>query len=211
MKKKMRLRPYVLPTIYLTIVLILMGVVYYTGLTQNTYSNKEEENLRYVTTLDLSDTIEVSKVEEIMLRPYTEEKVTIGKSFYDYQESNEKQENSIVYYEGTYIQNSGVDYVYKDIFDVVSCLNGTVLNVEKTELMGYVVEVRYDNDIIMSYQSLSEVSVQKDDEVVKGQQIGKSGNSIIGNELGNHLHLEMYYDGQVINPEKYYDKDIKGI
>lgn len=210
MKKKLRIRPYVFPTIYLTLVLVLMGIVYYNSLTNKSYSNIEE-NLRYVTTLDWLDTIEVSKSTEIMLRPYTEEKVTIGKSFYDYRESNEKQENSIVYYEGTYIQNSGVDYVYKDVFDVVSCLNGTVLNVEKTELMGYVVEIKYDNDIILSYQSLSEVNVQKDDQIYQGQLLGKSGKSVIGNELGNHLHLEMYYDGQIINPEEYYDKDIKGI
>ena len=86
MKKKMRIRPYVLPTIYLTIVLILMGFVYYTGLTHSSYSNKEKD-LRYVTTLDLLDTIEVSKIEEKMLRPYTEENVTIGKSFYDYKDN----------------------------------------------------------------------------------------------------------------------------
>ena len=210
MKKKMRIRPYVLPTIYLTIVLILMGFVYYTGLTQSSYSNKEKD-LRYVTTLDLLDTIEVSKIEEKMLRPYTEENVTIGKSFYDYKDNQLKQENSILYYEGTYIQNSGVDYVFKDIFDVVSCLDGTVLNVEKSELMGYIIEVKYDNDIIISYQSLSEVNVKKDEQVMKGQNLGKSGKSIIGSELGNHLHLEMYFDGQIINPEQYYDKDIKDI
>lgn len=211
MKKKMRLRPYVFPSVYLTIVLILMGIVYYTGLTQSSYSNEQEQDLRYVTTLDLNDTIEVSKSEEIMFRPYNESKVTIGKSYYDYQESIEKQENSIVYYEGTYLQNSGVDYIYSETFDVVSCLSGTVLNVEKSELMGYIIEVRYDNDIIISYQSLSEVSVKKDDQLYKGQIIGKSGNSIIGSELGNHLHLEMYVDGQTVNPEDYYDKDIKGI
>ena len=210
MKKKMRLRPYVLPTVYLTIVLILMGFVYYSGLTRGSYSN-EEKDLRYVTTLDLLDTIEVSKIEEKMLRPYIEENVTIGKSFYDYKDNQLKQENSIVYYEGTYIQNSGVDYVFKDIFDVVSCLDGTVINVEKTELMGYIVEVKYDNDIIISYQSLSEVNVKKDDQVFRGQILGKSGKSVIGSELGNHLHLEMYFDGQIINPEQYYDKDIKDI
>ena len=77
--------------------------------------------------------------------------------------------------------------------------------------MGYIVEVKYDNDIIISYQSLSEVNVKKDDQVIKGQILGKSGKSVIGSELGNHLHLEMYFDGQIINPEQYYDKDIKDI
>ena len=117
------------------------------------------------------------------LKPFISESVSIGKNYYNYQDGKDKQENSIVYYEGTYIQNSGVDYVSKEKFDIVSCLNGTVLSVQKTELMGYVVEIKYDNDIIISYQSLSEVTVKENDSVVKGQTIGISGKSTIGSEL----------------------------
>ena len=45
----------------------------------------------------------------------------------------------------------------------------------------------YDNDIIISYQSLSEVSVKK------GQLIGYSGTT--GNSLGPHLHVEIHEQG----------------
>ena len=212
MKKKLRLRPYVFPTVYMIMVLVLLGTVYYNGLIANSYKgNNNYTGLRYVTTLDLLDTIEVSTKEEVMVRPYNSEDVKIGKSYYNYQDSSENQENSIIYYEGTYIQNSGVDYVSDNNFDVVSCLDGTVIRVEKTDLMGYVVEVKYNNDIIMSYQSLSEVNVKKDETVSKGQKIGTSGKSSIGSELGNHLHLEMYYDGTTVNPENYYNKNIKDI
>lgn len=212
MKKKLRLRPYVFPTVYMIIVLVLLGTVYYNGLISNSYETKDASDLTYVTNLDLyDDTIQVSKKEEIMVKPYMSDKVTIGKNYYNYQETNENQENSIIYYEGTYIQNSGVDYVSEEIFDVVSCLDGTVISVQKTELMGYVVEIKYNNDIIMSYQSLSEVTVKENDSVTKGQTIGTSGKSSIGSELGNHLHLEMYYNGVTINPEDYYNKNIKDI
>ena len=210
MRKKLRLRPYVFPAIYMILVLVLLGTVYYNGLISNNYK-ESDEHLTYVTNLNFLDVIPITKDEEIMVRPYNDETVKIGKSYYDYQESSENQEKSIIYYEGTYIQNSGVDYVGDNSFDVVSCLDGTVISAEKTDLMGYVVEVRYDNNVIISYQSLSEVAVKANDNVTKGQKIGTSGKSSIGSELGNHLHLEMYYDGTVVNPEKYYNTNIKDI
>lgn len=212
MKKRLKLRPFVLPTVYMILVLVLLGVVYYNGLISSSYSNDLlSGDFKYVTNLDFSTTIEVSKKEEVMVKPYTDDKVTVGKNYYDYQESNINQENSIVYYEGTYIQNSGVDYVLNEKFDVVSCLKGTVIKAEKTDLMGYVVEIRYNNDLIVSYQSLSEVKVSINDTVEQGQIIGVSGNSVIGSELGNHLHLELYFKGLTINPEDYYNKNIKDI
>lgn len=212
MKKKLKLRPYVFPTIYMTIVLLLLGVVYYKGLINNSYETNQKDELNYVVNIDLyDDTVQVAKKEEIMVKPYISNQVTIGKYFYNHQESNDKQENSIIYYEGTYIQNSGVDYVSKEKFDVVSCLDGTVISVQKSELMGYIVEIKSSNDIILSYQSLSETTVKENDTIKKGQTIGISGKSTIGSELGNHLHLEMYHNGQVVNPEEYYNKNIKDI
>ncbi|MBQ7104732.1 MAG: M23 family metallopeptidase [Bacilli bacterium] len=211
MKKRLKLRPFVFPVVYMILVLVLLGAVYYNGLINTSYLEEDLNNLKYVTNLDFSETIEVSKKEELMVRPYTNDKVKIGKTYYDYQENNEQQENSIIYYEGTYIQNSGVDYTLNETFDVVSCLKGTVISAEKTDLMGYVVEVRYNNDIIISYQSLSEVNVKAGDTLEQGQIIGKSGTSTIGKELGNHLHLEMYKDGTTVNPEDYYNKNIKDI
>lgn len=212
MKKRLKLRPFVFPTVYMILVLVLLGVVYYNGLISSSYSNDLlSDDFRYVTNLDFSTTIDVAKKEEVMVKPYTNEKVTIGKNYYDYQESNLNQENSIVYYEGTYIQNSGVDYVLNEKFDVVSCLEGTVVKAEKTDLMGYVVEIRYNNDLIVSYQSLSEIKVNINDTIKQGQIIGVSGNSVIGSELGNHLHLELYYKGLTLNPEDYYNKNIKDI
>ena len=39
--------------------------------------------------------------------------------------------------------------------------------------------------------------------------IGKSGTNSIDKELGNHLHFELYLNSQVVNPEDYFDKEIK--
>jgi stage II sporulation protein Q len=55
------------------------------------------------------------------------------------------------------------------------------------------------------------VIVKENDSITRGQTIGTSGKSLIGSELGNHLHLEMYYNGGTVNPEEYYNRNIKDI
>ena len=62
--------------------------------------------------------------------------------------------------------------------------------------------------MISVYQSLSDVIVKKDDLVIQGQIIAKSGTSNINKELENHLHFELYYKGKIVNPEEYYNKSV---
>ena len=118
------------------------------------------------------------------------------------------QENAIIMYDNTYMQNSGVDYANEDVFDVVSILDGSVISVKEDNLLGITVEIRHSNDLISVYQSLSDVIVKEGDELLQGQIIAKSGLSNIDKELGNHLHFELYYKGTIVNPEEYYNKDI---
>ncbi len=102
-----------------------------------------------------------------------------------------------------------MDFTKNETFDVIAVLNGTVINVKEDELLGKIVEIQHDNNFVSSYQSLSDVSVKKNDTVKQGQVIGKSGTNSIDKELGNHLHFELYLNSQVVNPEDYFDKEIK--
>ena len=95
------------------------------------------------------------------------------KHYYDYQAEKETQEKALIYHENTYMQNSGVDFGGVDKFDVVSVLDGAVINVKDDTLFGKIVEIRHSNEGISLYQSLSEISVKKGDEVKQGQIIGK--------------------------------------
>ena len=52
------------------------------------------------------------------------------------------------------------------------------------------------------------VSVKKNDTVKQGQVIGKSGTNTIDQDLGNHLHFELYKSGEVVDPSKYFDQVI---
>lgn len=173
-------------------------------------NNPTEEDIEYVNSsiIDDKEDREVIKEDVKMVKPYTNEEVQTLKYFYDYQAEAETQEKSILYHENTYIQNSGMDFGLTDTFDVVAVLDGTVVDVREDELLGTVVEIKHDNDFISSYQSLSEVSVKKNDTVKQGQVIGKSGTNTIDQDLGNHLHFELYKSGEVVNPSKYFDQVI---
>lgn len=174
-------------------------------------NNSPEEDIEYVNSSIIDDKDqdkEVIKEEIKMIKPYTNEKVEILKYFYDYKADATNQEKSILYHENTYIQNSGVDFGLTESFDVVSVLDGTVIDVREDELLGNVVEIKHDNNFISSYQSLGEVSVKKNDTVKQGQVIGKSGTNTIDQDLGNHLHFELYKDGEVVDPSKYFDQVI---
>ena len=173
-------------------------------------NNPTEEDIEYVNSsiIDDKEDREVIKEDVKMAKPYTNEEVQTLKYFYDYQAEAETQEKSILYHENTYIQNSGIDFGLTDTFDVVAVLDGAVVDVREDELLGTVVEIKHDNDFISSYQSLSEVSVKKNDTIKQGQVIGKSGTNTIDQDLGNHLHFELYKSGEVVDPSKYFGKVI---
>lgn len=174
-------------------------------------NNPTEEDIEYVNSSIIDDDEkdrEVIKEDVKMVKPYTDENVQVLKYFYDYQAEAANQEKSILYHENTYIQNSGMDFGLENTFDVVSVLDGTIVDVREDELLGTIVEIKHDNDFISSYQSLSEVSVKKNDTVKQGQVIGKSGTNTIDQDLGNHLHFELYKSGEVVDPSKYFDQVI---
>ncbi len=207
-----KVKPYVIPIIYGICVIAFLFSMYFLGGFVNNILFSEDDNLEYVDG-DITDNddndIPVVSTSVKIVRPFLDSSVSIAKTFYDYEGEAEEQENSILFYEDTYIQNSGVDYASTNQFDVISILDGTVISVEENDILGTTVEIRHSNDLISIYQSLSDVSVKKDDQIIQGQIIAKSGVSNINKELGNHLHFELYYKGKIVNPEEYYNKSVE--
>lgn len=204
MKKKLVLKPFVLPVVYSIIIVALIVSVYFT-----TKPNlKTEEDYTYVSGSILDEYVPVINTDTTVLRPYTSEKVKIGKNYYDYKDLEEEQKNSLIYHQDTYLQNTGIDYIENEVFDVISILDGEVIEVENKELLGKSVTIRHNNEIISVYQSLSQTSVKKGDKVVAGQVIGKSGSCELNKDLGNHLHFELNINGNLVDPENYLDKKL---
>ena len=204
--RRRKLRKYVLPSLF---VMAIVSVVSITGIINNLKGNDLSENITYVSKTILGNDIAVINTTSKIINPYTDQSVKIGKNYYDYQAEAKDQENSIIYHDDTYMQNSGIDYVSENTFEVVSVLNGTVTDIKEDELLGKIIEIKHDNDYISIYQSLSEVLVKKGDTVNQGQVIGKSGTNELDKEVGNHLHFEFYTNGQVVNPNLYLNKELK--
>lgn len=201
--KKKKLRPFVVPTLSFMLLFSLFVSTFYMQTSGNSTNN-----LHYVTDIILGNRIPVININKIIENPYSNKDVTIGKTFYDYKGTEESQENSIIKYDDTYMQNSGVDFICNDIFDVLSILDGEVISVSEDETVGKVVKVQHDNNYVSVYQGLSEIAVKKGDRVVQSQLLGKSGTNKIDEELGNHLHFELYINNVMQNPINYLGKSL---
>lgn len=209
--KMKRIKPLVIPMIYGVCVIAFLFCMYFAGKLSNNFLFKDKNVTNYVDgeiVSEYDNDIPVVSTSSIIVRPYLDSNVSIYKTFYDYQDEINNQENSIILYEGTYMQNSGVDYTSDNSFDVISILDGTVINVYENEILGTSIEIRHNNDLISVYQSLSDVTVKEGDNVIQGQILAKSGLSNINKELNNHLHFELYYKGTIVNPEEYYNKSV---
>lgn len=171
--------------------------------------DKFNDDIIYVDSEIFTDNIYIPVVNTSVsiIRPYFDEAVYISKSFYNYKDEASNQENAIIYYEGTYMQNSGVDYKFSSTFDIVSILDGRVIEVSENDILGKTVKVEHENNLISVYQCLGNVSVNKDDIVLRGQVIGTSGTSSLYSKDFN-LHFELFKDGVNVNPEEYYNKSI---
>ena len=187
------------------------GIYLLEGVFSNKSLNKEKDDFDYVSNTIFESEVPVVSTSATIIRPYKDENIKIVKDFYDYEGEEKKQQEAIIYYEGTYMPNTGVSYGSENVFDVVSILDGEVISVKEDQLLGKIVEIRHSNDIISIYQSLSDVTVKEKDTVTQGQVIGKSGNANISKELNNHLYFELIVSGQTVNPEAYFDKALNEI
>lgn len=199
----------IIPSIYVGVigVMVVSCLLVVSGV-----KNFLNERKDYDYTLDkvfIKDTIPVSKNENNMIiKPYTNDKVKVHSYFYDFEGDTKKQLDSLIYYENTYMQNIGVDYVKEDIFKVVSILSGEVISVTDNDIVGKTVKVRHNDKLISIYQSLGEVAVKEHDKIKQGDVIGTSGTNEINSALKNHLHFELVINGVYVNPEKYYTKTV---
>ena len=204
---KTKLKKVVVPAIYLVALLVFGTSMYLVQRVVNKQTFETNEEMEYVDKEIVNDNIYVPVVVQtnIISKPYFNGEVTINKNFYDYNKTPEEQENAIIFYENTYMQNSGVSYKFKEAFEVAAILDGTVIEVTNNEILGTTIKIRHENDLISTYQSLSETTVKVDDRVVRSQVIGKSGTCKLYNEESN-LHFELIYQGKNVNPEEYYNK-----
>ena len=212
---KRKLKSFVLPTVYIMVIGILFISISFIGSAlqskvkydDNLSVNALEDNVTPV----IKNEEETNEKDKKIVKPFTSTAVSISKSYYDMQDDEKTQQNSLVYYENTYLQNSGVLYSSNETFDILSVYDGTVTNISKDEILGNVVEITHNPNLKTIYYSLGEISVKKDDLVNSGTIIGKSGSNLLDEEQNNCLLFEVYYNGNTIDPEDFYNMNINDL
>ena len=201
------------PTVYLVAVLSVVGCVFLTIFSINKYLT-ERERFDYSINGIIDGKVKPVQGEEVkpqvnsIIRPYRGEDVSIGRYFYDFEGEQSSQEKSIIFYENTYMQNSGVDYVSDEVFDVISVLAGKVISVDTDEVLGNIVKIAHDKNIITTYQGIDKVALKVGDVISQGTIVGVSGKSLVNSNYTTSLHFEVNYKGELIDPEKFYSLNV---
>lgn len=150
------------------------------------------------------DIIPVMKNQnDTIVRPYIDENVKVGRYFYDYESDNTKQQNSLIIYENIYMQNTGVDYINNDDFDVVSILEGEVISIEENDVYGKIISIKHNDNLISVYSNITDINVNLGYKVSQGEIIASSMKSDISDNK-SMLHFEIMYKGNYIDPENLY-------
>ena len=208
MKKRRKLRKFVIPTICLMLVCTILFSSYkmYQILTAGVpvVNPTPKDNTSEVNNNDDTNVTPTINETKAIIRPYTSQEVSATIPYYNIDGTNDEQAAALIYYEGIYMQNTGVLYTSNNQFDVVSILDGTVKNVKEDSLMGNIVEIEHTNNLTTVYQSLGEIKVSVGDKVSQGDVIATSGQNKITTDTSNALHFEVFYKGEVFNPEEFY-------
>lgn len=205
MKQRKVKKEALITTITLGIIAVVSILLSATITLEKEPSKNDNENVNKTI---FENNIPVIGTPEIILRPYTDSSIKIATNYYNQKDDEETQKNSLILYENTYLPSTGIDYQSDYDFDVVSILDGIVVTVKEDQTLGKLVEIKHKNNLMSSYQSLSEIMVKEGDEVKQGTIIGKSGTSNLQKNMGSHLHFELIKDSETVDPEEYYDKEL---
>lgn len=218
--KKRKLRRYVLPTCYLLILGIMVASV--TFLTKNLLTKNITNDDHHNYSMSVFDEKEESTGqeenesnttlnEEKPIKPFTNETVDISKSFYQVSETAENQEKALIYYENTYMPNTGVLYEADESFEVVAVLDGTVKDIKTDEILGSVLTISHNDKLTTVYYTFGEIKVSVGDNVTKGDVIATSGTTKLQTAKPQTLLFEVYYNGTLMNPLEFYEKNVNDL
>ena len=203
--RKRRLKRFVLPTIY---VLIVVASFLSIGIINNLLiSNIDDYD--YSKSL-MKDTIKPTIAQQtniIISKPYVSENVKVATDYYNKDDAEDRQENALILYQNTYMPSSGIVYASSEEFDVVSVLDGKVTKIYEDDILGTVIEITHNTNLTTYYYSLKDVIVSENEEITQGTIIGRATTNKIKEDENNFL-FEVYYQGKSIDPETFYTMSI---
>ncbi len=106
---------------------------------------------------------------------------------------------------GVWQTHQGIDFAAADGDAVLAVYSGTIESVVNDIMEGLVVTLKVSDNIKVVYKSLSsDALVSEGDQVKAGQQIGTVATNVTEKAEGVHLHLEVWQDKKLVDPNLYF-------
>ena len=102
--------------------------------------------------------------------------------------------------------HAGMDFTAPTGTDIYATGNGRVLSAGWQQGYGNCVEIDHGFGYVTLYGHMHSISVNAGQTVNRGEVIGLVGNT--GKSTGPHLHYEVHYKGEIMNPQNYYFLDL---
>ena len=102
--------------------------------------------------------------------------------------------------------HAGMDFTAPTGTDIYATGNGRVLSAGWQQGYGNCVEIDHGFGYVTLYAHMHTISVNAGQTVNRGEVIGLVGNT--GKSTGPHLHYEVHYKGEIMNPQNYYFLDL---
>lgn len=205
------------PALYLvTAALLLTGVLWYQNTNRFTIPEIDpnlnyQDEVRGERPLDDESTEHVTTpVENVALPTMSETSTKVVTKFYEHGSSQEDQEQALVFYNNNFYQSQGIDIAATTDapLPVVAALSGTVVEVREDPLLGYVVQLKHDQNVTTYYSSLQDVVISTGDEIEQGDVIAHAGTNPYNLSKGTHVHFQLRKDDKPVNPERFIDQPV---
>ena len=208
-------------TIYSVSALALCGVTLFSIWFSNKDNNitPQESDTTITTTEQTTEDVQVNtpveNVRDDRTDPVTTTTETPISVFYSFPLGNKVTRE---YSKGEIVKNkttddwrthNGVDINGAEGDQVNAICDGTVTELEHSEIWGTIITINHGNGFTAKYYGLQKgTTAQPGDEVKANSKIGVLGEIPIESADGIHLHFELYKDGVTVSPSDYLGKRV---
>lgn len=106
---------------------------------------------------------------------------------------------------GIWKAHQAIDFGGEEGTSVKAVFKGKIEEIKNDMMDGTVITLKINDSLKVVYKSLAtETAVEIGDEVESGQEIGKVGTNIIEKADGFHIHLEVFEDNKLVDPNNYF-------
>ena len=200
--KKRKLKGFVLPTLYMLITISIFTSIIFLGKSVDLKSQDYDYGINALKEKVESVIVEDEVTSSSISSPVDENKANIEIHFYNKDDEEKNQQQSLIYYENTYLPNTGLIYTATEAFEVKNVFEGKVTDILTDEFFGKYIVIEHTNNLRTYYYGLEEILVEVGDEISNRTVLGTSKiNTIINNK--NSFLFEVYHNNKLVDPEDF--------